>query len=143
MGTAESCGRYSTAAFPAWPVRKVQDIDQQEYPSEYQIEVAGLWKVFGNRPERALDPAYASRSRTEIQEELDLVIGLRDISFSVRAGEIFVVMGLSGSGKSTLVRCLIRLIESTRGRIVFDGEDILGYTQAHFRRNVDRFPAQR
>jgi glycine betaine/proline transport system ATP-binding protein len=46
----------------------------------------------------------------------------------VRVGEIFVVMGLSGSGKSTLVRCLIRLIESTRGRIRFDGEDILEYT---------------
>ncbi len=105
------------------------DIDQRENPSEYQIEVAGLWKVFGNRPERALDPAYTSRSRAEIQEELDLVVGLRDISFNVRAGEIFVVMGLSGSGKSTLVRCLIRLIESTKGQIVFDGEDVLGYTQ--------------
>ena len=106
--------------------------------SEYQIEVSGLWKVFGNRPERALDPAFASKSRTEIQEELDLVVGLRDISFNVRAGEIFVVMGLSGSGKSTLVRCLIRLIESTEGRILFDGEDVLEYTQEQlieFRRN--------
>ncbi len=56
------------------------------------------------------------------------MVGLRDISFSVRQGEIFVIMGLSGSGKSTLVRCLIRLIESTRGQIVFDGEDILEYT---------------
>ena len=54
---------------------------------------------------------------------------MRDISFNVRAGEIFVIMGLSGSGKSTLVRCLIRLIESTKGRIEFDGEDILEYTQ--------------
>ena len=106
--------------------------------SEYQIEVSGLWKVFGNRPERALDPAFASKSRTEIQEELDLVVGLRDISFNVSAGDIFVVMGLSGSGKSTLVRCLIRLIESTEGRILFDGEDVLEYTQEQlieFRRN--------
>lgn len=63
---------------------------------------------------------------------------MRDISFNVRAGEIFVIMGLSGSGKSTLVRCLIRLIESTKGRIEFDGEDILEYTQEQlieFRRN--------
>lgn len=97
--------------------------------SEYQIRVAGLWKVFGDSPERALAPDHSSKSRSEIQEELGLVVGLRDISFKVRAGEIFVIMGLSGSGKSTLVRCLTRLIESTEGQIEFDGEDILEYTQ--------------
>ena len=37
-------------------------------------------------------------------------------------------MGLSGSGKSTLARCLIRLIEATRGQIYFDGEDILTFS---------------
>ena len=113
--------------------RRVWDQERGDFQivdaSEYQIEVSGLWKVFGNSPERALVPAYSSKSRSEIQEELGLVVGLRDISFKVRAGEIFVVMGLSGSGKSTLVRCLIRLIESTQGRIQFDGEDILEYTQ--------------
>ena len=94
---------------------------------DYQIEVANLWKVFGNNPDRALDPSQASRSRTEVQEELGLVAALRDVSFQVKRGEAFVVMGLSGSGKSTLVRCLIRLIEPTHGEICFDGEDILGY----------------
>jgi len=34
-------------------------------------------------------------------------------------------MGLSGSGKSTLVRCMTRLIEPTRGELIYDGEDIL------------------
>ena len=38
-------------------------------------------------------------------------------------------MGLSGSGKSTLARCLIRLIDATRGSIRFDGEDILDYSE--------------
>ena len=96
--------------------------------SEHQIEVNGIWKVFGDRPERALQPEYQSKSRAEIQEELDLVIALRDVSFSVDTGQIFVIMGLSGSGKSTLARCLIRLIEPTRGEIRFDGEDILAYS---------------
>ena len=94
----------------------------------HQIEVNSLWKVFGDKPEQALEPKYASKSRTEIQEELGAVVALRDVSFNVDFGQVFVVMGLSGSGKSTLVRCLIRLIESTQGRIKFDGEDILDYS---------------
>ena len=99
----------------------------------YHIQVSGLWKVFGNSPERALQPEHASKSRDDIQEELDLVIGLRDLSFSVLRGQTFVVMGLSGSGKSTLARCLIRLIEATQGQIQFDGEDILSYSQEDLR----------
>ena len=93
-----------------------------------QIEVKNLWKVFGSRPERAFQPQYAEASRAEIQEALGLVVGLRDVSFNVDRGQIFVVMGLSGSGKSTLVRCLIRLIEATQGEVRFDGDDILKYS---------------
>ena len=52
------------------------------------------------------------------------VAAVRDISFSVVSGELFVVMGLSGSGKSTLVRCLSRLIEPTAGEVLIDGEDV-------------------
>ena len=92
------------------------------------IEVRNLWKVFGNKPERVFDPQYETATRAEIQDELGLVTGLRDVSFDVGKGQIFVVMGLSGSGKSTLVRCLIRLIESTRGEVMFDGEDIMQYS---------------
>ena len=99
----------------------------------FHIEVSGLWKVFGSRPERALQEEYASKSRDAIQEELGLVVGLRDLSFSVPRGQTFVVMGLSGSGKSTLARCLIRLIEATQGQIRFDGEDILKYSQEDLR----------
>ena len=97
---------------------------------ESQIVVNGLWKVFGSKPERVFEPEHASKSRAELQDELGLVTGLRDVSFAVDRGMVFVVMGLSGSGKSTLVRCLIRLIEATRGQVLFDGDDICGYSQA-------------
>ena len=93
----------------------------------HEIEVSGLWKVFGGRPERVFESEHIHKSRGEIQEELGNVVGLRDVSFNVDSGQIFVVMGLSGSGKSTLVRCLIRLIEATRGSIRFRGEDVREY----------------
>ncbi len=92
------------------------------------IDVQGLWKVFGDRPDRALDPGFNSKSRTEIQDELGLVVALRDVTFRVDRGQIFVVMGLSGSGKSTLVRTLIRLVEPTRGSVSIDGEDVLSFS---------------
>ena len=96
--------------------------------TDRHVDVQGLWKVFGADPERALDPANRAKSRSEIQDELGLVVGLRDVSFGVDQGQIFVVMGLSGSGKSTLVRALIRLVEPTRGSVHIDGEDVLSYS---------------
>ena len=102
--------------------------------SDHQIEVNGVWKVFGDRPDRCLQPEYASKTRAQVQSELGLVIALRDVSFSVDTGQIFVIMGLSGSGKSTLARCLIRLIESTKGEIRFDGQDILDYSEEELMR---------
>ncbi|MYD97117.1 MAG: glycine betaine/L-proline ABC transporter ATP-binding protein [Gammaproteobacteria bacterium] len=93
-----------------------------------QIEVSNLWKVFGENPQAALQPECAPLTREEIRRALGVVVGLRDVSFSVDTGQVFVVMGLSGSGKSTLVRCLIRLAEPTAGQVCFDGEDIGGYS---------------
>jgi glycine betaine/proline transport system ATP-binding protein len=60
-------------------------------------------------------------------------IAVGDVSFDVRPGEVFVVMGLSGSGKSTLVRCLTRLIEPTFGAIDLDGENIRKASQERLR----------
>lgn len=49
---------------------------------------------------------------------------LKDVSFKMRAGERFAIVGPTGSGKSTLVHLLIRLYEPTSGRILIDGRDI-------------------
>ncbi len=109
------------------------------HPPSNLIDVDGLWKVFGKSPERAFEPEFESRSRADLQRELGVVLALRDVSFAVRPGEIFVIMGLSGSGKSTLIRCLIRLIEPDRGQIRIDGHNMRGLDAPDllsFRRNA-------
>ena len=89
------------------------------------VEVRNIWKVFGARPEVALALSRDGVSRSDVLSSTGCTIGVRDVSFSVRRGETFVVMGLSGSGKSTLVRCLSRLVEPTSGEVLVDGEDLL------------------
>lgn len=53
----------------------------------------------------------------------------RDLNFSVRRGEVFVVMGGSGCGKSTLLRHLIGLQAPLAGRVLFNGEDFWGRSE--------------
>jgi glycine betaine/proline transport system ATP-binding protein len=78
-------------------------------------------------------PDLCGLSRRELIDRTGNTIAVRDISFDVAPGEVFVVMGLSGSGKSTLVRCLTRLIEPTAGQVIFEGEDILEADQKRLR----------
>jgi glycine betaine/proline transport system ATP-binding protein len=82
--------------------------------------------IFGPRAHRVLaDPRLGALDPRTLRERAGCTIALRDVSFDVAPGEVFVVMGLSGSGKSTLARCLTRLIEPTAGSVLFQGEDIL------------------
>ncbi|MCL7497536.1 glycine betaine/L-proline ABC transporter ATP-binding protein [Streptomyces sp. MCA2] len=92
---------------------------------EVVFSVRNLWKVFGPKAERIPeDSSVAKLSAQELREQTGCVAAVRDVSFDVHKGEVFVVMGLSGSGKSTLVRCLTRLIEPTSGDLEMDGEDV-------------------
>ncbi|MBN2208259.1 MAG: phosphate ABC transporter ATP-binding protein [Candidatus Coatesbacteria bacterium] len=61
---------------------------------------------------------------------------IRNASFSVRAGEIFVIAGPSGSGKSTLLRLANRLLIPTTGTIRLDGLDISELEPTALRRRV-------
>lgn len=97
------------------------------------ISVRGLWKIFGEKAGEVINSPDASLSRPELLEKTGCVAAVRDASFDVGNGEVFVVMGLSGSGKSTLVRCLTRLIEPTAGQVFFEGEDILTASKSRLR----------
>jgi glycine betaine/proline transport system ATP-binding protein len=88
------------------------------------VHVEELWKIFGPRADKIIGTEVANLSRKELQEQTGHVVGIRDVSFDVAPGEVFVVMGLSGSGKSTLVRLLTRLIEPTAGTVELYGEKI-------------------
>jgi glycine betaine/proline transport system ATP-binding protein len=94
---------------------------------EVCIEVSGLWKIFGPNPKQILNSEIRTAAREVIQKETGCVVAVRDVSFKVHQGELFVVMGLSGSGKSTLIRCMLRLIEPSAGKVVINGEDICRY----------------
>ena len=97
------------------------------------ISVRGLWKVFGDNPEKIVNSPDANLSRSELRAKTGNTAAVKDVSFDVAPGEVFVVMGLSGSGKSTLVRCLTRLIEPTAGSVLFNGEDVLKANPARLR----------
>mgnify|MGYP000256159483 CR=1 FL=1 len=98
------------------------------------IEVRNIWKVFGSgAAAQAIALAEGGASRSEILQQTDQTVAVRDVSFSVGRGETFVVMGLSGSGKSTLIRCLSRLIEPSKGEVLLDGKDLLAMGEEELR----------
>src|SRR5262245_62224833 len=106
------------------PTMEPPRVATQHDPSGAAVKVDGLWKIFGPRADKIMQSDDARLSRKELQEKTGHVVGIRDVSFDVAPGEVFVVMGLSGSGKSTLVRLLNRLIEPTAGTVAMFGEDI-------------------
>lgn len=89
-----------------------------------KVEVKHLTKIFGKKTQAALDMMHDHQPKTEILKKTGATVGVYDVNFDVKEGEIFVIMGLSGSGKSTLIRLLNRLIEPTSGSIYIDGEDV-------------------
>ncbi len=89
-----------------------------------KVACRNVWKIFGPQPRSVINSGVARASKAEILAKTGHVMAVREISFEVRQGETFVVMGLSGSGKSTLLRCLPRLIDPSFGQVLIDGEDV-------------------
>ena len=98
-----------------------------------KIVVKDLYKVFGDRPDQAMQMINDGIDKDEIFDKTGQTVGVCGANFTVKQGEIFVVMGLSGSGKSTLVRLLNRLIEPTSGQVLYDGVDIAAMSDEELR----------
>ena len=97
------------------------------------IELAHVTKLFGPREDTALAMARQGASKDEIRAATGATLALSDVTLSIAAGEICVLMGLSGSGKSTLVRHVNRLIEPSSGDIRVGGVDVRALNPADLR----------
>lgn len=67
---------------------------------------------------------FPSRAQGGLRRRYVPLKAVDDVSFTVAEGETVGIVGESGCGKSTLARAILQLIESTRGRIVWQGEDL-------------------
>ena len=101
--------------------------------AEATVSAREVWKVYGPHAERVVGSPDAMLPRAELLDKTGCVAAVRDVSFDVGQGEVFVVMGLSGSGKSTLIRMINRLHDPTSGQILLDGEDVIGLSRERLR----------
>jgi peptide/nickel transport system ATP-binding protein len=62
------------------------------------------------------------------------IAAVRDVSFAIGKGETLGLVGESGSGKTTVGRCVLRLIEPSGGRIMFEGFDLASMSLRELRR---------
>lgn len=94
------------------------------------ITIKHLDVVFGDKPASALELLDQGKSRQEIIDETGQIVGVNDVSLTVKEGEICVLMGLSGSGKSSLLRAVNGLNEISRGSLeIKDGENVVNLAQ--------------
>ncbi len=92
--------------------------------NEYIIQVEHLTKLYGANRAEAERLLQAGKSKAEVFAKTGVTAALWDVSFRVKRGEVFVIIGLSGSGKSTVVRMLNMLNRPTSGRVIYDNSEI-------------------
>ncbi|GAB4366728.1 MAG: ABC transporter ATP-binding protein [Bryobacter sp.] len=70
------------------------------------------------------------------------VVALRNVSFTIPAGDSVAFVGQTGSGKSTLLQLIPRLLDPTAGRILLDGVDLRDYPPLELRRSIGFVPQE-
>ncbi|MER9844827.1 betaine/proline/choline family ABC transporter ATP-binding protein [Mesorhizobium australicum] len=112
------------------PAGNNQSVDQRDEV----VSCSNVWKIFGTRAREAMAAILdEDLGKDDVLARFGCVVAVKDVSFSIRKGEILAIMGLSGSGKSTLVRHVNRLIDATSGVIRLNGVDISKVTNAQLR----------
>lgn len=96
---------------------------------ELTVEVRNLVKYF---------PIKMGFFKTMRAKEIPNVHAVDGVSFKIKSGEIFGLVGESGCGKTTTGRCLLRLIEPTQGEVIFKGVDITSLSLEHEVRRLRR-----
>jgi len=92
--------------------------------NEAIIKVEHLYKLYGANKAAARKLLAKGVGKDEIAKKTGVTVAVNDISFEVKRGEIYVLIGLSGSGKSTVVRCLNMLNRPTSGKVFVEGSDL-------------------
>jgi subfamily B ATP-binding cassette protein MsbA len=136
---------FVVAAFMMYtPVRKLSrvntNLQQAMAASERIFEMLDTHSEVLERPDaRALEPLRRGIEFRDVSFEYDDGSGdyvLRDVSFTVRAGQMIAIVGLSGAGKTTLVNLIPRFYDVTSGGIFIDDEDIRQVTLRSLRAQV-------
>ena len=129
------------AGMLASPIKKLSDVN-----ARLQRGLAAATEIF----EQLDAPAEADRGEFEVDRatgeiafervsfayDASRASVLRDVSFTIRAGQTVALVGKSGAGKSTLASLIARFYEPTSGRILLDGKPLDSYRLASLRRQV-------
>jgi glycine betaine/proline transport system ATP-binding protein len=104
------------------------------------IRVEKLSKLYGANKAAAREMLEKGFSKDNILAKTGVTVALNNVSFKVKRGDIYVLIGLSGSGKSTVVRCLNMLNKPTSGNVYFQNQNIGDFTKKELltyrRRNI-------
>jgi len=99
--------------------------------AEVLLQVEGLTRYF--------DVSKPWLNRVIEREPKAWLTAVADVSFEIRRGETFALVGESGSGKSTIAKMVVGLLEPSEGRILFDGQPMVGTDGAAMRALRRRF----
>jgi ABC-type multidrug transport system fused ATPase/permease subunit len=102
-------------------------------PDESEAVESEYLKLKGEIAFDQVSFTYPSRKDFEV---------LKQLNFTIAAGEKVALIGQSGAGKSTIISLLMRFYHATHGKVLVDGQDVLEYHLTSYRKNVGIVPQE-